>query len=161
MQSCNSRVAPLRKFGVGRTRKPEFVLVYGDGSSTVAATLECSKLRIRVGHVEAGLRSFDRTMPEEINRIVTDQLADLLVTHAEDGDINRVGNVMIDSLIQLLPALMRFSKNGVPQRYALVTLHRPSNVDDGADLKNILQPEAESFASGWCAPGSMVMATEP
>jgi UDP-N-acetylglucosamine 2-epimerase (non-hydrolysing) len=82
---------------------------------------------------------------------VTDQLADLLFTPAEDGDINlqregvpaekihRVGNVMIDSLIQLLPAVMRFSKNGLPQRYALVTLHRPSNVDDSANLKNILE----------------------
>ena len=132
-------------------RKPDFVLVYGDVNSTVAAALVCSKLRIRVGHVEAGLRSFDRTMPEEINRIVTDQLADLLFTPAEDGDINlhregvpaekiyRVGNVMIDSLIQLLPAVMRFSKNGDPQRYALVTLHRPSNVDDSANLKNILE----------------------
>ena len=132
-------------------RKPDVVLVYGDVNSTVAATLVCSKLRIRVGHVEAGLRSFDRTMPEEINRIVTDQLADLLFTPAEDGDINlqregvpaekiyRVGNVMIDSLVQLLPAVMRFSKNGLPQRYALVTLHRPSNVDDSASLKNILE----------------------
>jgi UDP-N-acetylglucosamine 2-epimerase (non-hydrolysing) len=132
-------------------RKPDLVLVYGDVNSTVAAALVCSKLRIRVGHVEAGLRSFDRTMPEEINRIVTDQLADLLFTPAEDGDINlqregvpaekiyRVGNVMIDSLIQLQPAIMRFSKNGLPQRYALVTLHRPSNVDDSANLKNILE----------------------
>ena len=132
-------------------RKPDVVLVYGDVNSTVAAALVCSKLRIRVGHVEAGLRSFDRTMPEEINRIVTDQLADLLFTPAEDGDINlqregvpaekiyRVGNVMIDSLVQLLPAVMRFSKNGLPQRYALVTLHRPSNVDDSASLKNILE----------------------
>src|SRR5580692_4781385 len=131
-------------------RKPDLVLVYGDVNSTVAAALVCSKLRIRVGHVEAGLPSFDRTMPEEINRIVTDQLADLLFTPGEDGDINlqregisaeriyHVGNVMIDSLIQLLPAVMRFSKNGVPQRYALVTLHRPSNVDDSANLKNIL-----------------------
>jgi UDP-N-acetylglucosamine 2-epimerase (non-hydrolysing) len=131
--------------------KPDLVLVYGDVNSTIAATLVCSKLRIRVGHVEAGLRSFDRTMPEEINRIVTDQLADLLFTPAEDGDVNlqregvpaekicRVGNVMIDSLIQLLPAVMRFSKNGLPQRYALVTLHRPSNVDDSANLKNILE----------------------
>ena len=146
-------------------RKPDVVLVYGDVNSTVAATLVCSKLRIRVGHVEAGLRSFDRTMPEEINRIVTDQLADLLFTPAEDSDVNlrregfpaekiyRVGNVMIDSLIQLLPAVKRFSKNGLPQRYALVTLHRPSNVDDSANLKNILQSEAESFASWWCAPG--------
>jgi UDP-N-acetylglucosamine 2-epimerase (non-hydrolysing) len=132
-------------------RKPDVVLVYGDVNSTVAATLVCSKLHIRVGHVEAGLRSFDRTMPEEINRIVTDQLADMLFTPGEDGDINlqregisaeriyHVGNVMIDSLIQLLPAVMRFSKNGVPQRYALVTLHRPSNVDDSANLKNILE----------------------
>ncbi len=132
-------------------RKPDLVLVYGDVNSTVAAALVCSKLRIRVGHVEAGLRSFDRTMPEEINRIVTDQLADLLFTPSEDGDINlqhegvpakriyRVGNVMIDSLIQLLPAVMRFSANGLPQRYALVTLHRPSNVDDSASLKNILE----------------------
>ena len=132
-------------------RKPDLVLVYGDVNSTVAATLVCSKLLIRVGHVEAGLRSFDRTMPEEINRMVTDRLADLLFTPAEDGDINlqregvpaekiyRVGNVIIDSLIQLLPAVMRFSKNGLPQRYALVTLHRPSNVDDSANLKNILQ----------------------
>ena len=132
-------------------RKPDVVLVYGDVNSTVAAALVCSKLLIRVGHVEAGLRSFDRTMPEEINRIVTDQLADLLFTPAEDGDINlqregvpaekiyRVGNVMIDSLVQLLPAVMRFSQNGLPQRYALVTLHRPSNVDDSANLKNILE----------------------
>ena len=132
-------------------RKPDLVLVYGDVNSTVAATLVCSKLLIRVGHVEAGLRSFDRTMPEEINRIVTDQLADLLFTPAEDSDVNLqregvpaekihcVGNVMIDSLIQLLPAVKRFSKNSLPQRYALVTLHRPSNVDDSANLKNILE----------------------
>jgi len=132
-------------------RKPDLVLVYGDVNSTLAATLVCSKLLIRVGHVEAGLRSFDRTMPEEINRIVTDQLADLLFTPAEDSDVNLqregvpaekihcVGNVMIDSLIQLLPAVKRFSKNGLPQRYALVTLHRPSNVDDSANLKNILE----------------------
>ena len=128
-------------------RKPDVLLVYGDVNSTVAAALVCSKLLIPVGHVEAGLRSFDRTMPEEINRIVTDQLADLLFTPAEDGDVNfqregvpaekiyRVGNVMIDSLIQLLPAVTRFSKNGLPQRYALVTLHRPSNVDDSAKLE--------------------------
>jgi UDP-N-acetylglucosamine 2-epimerase (non-hydrolysing) len=132
-------------------RKPDVVLVYGDVNSTVAAALVCSKLLIRVGHVEAGLRSFDRTMPEEINRIVTDRLADMLFTPSEDGDINlqregipaekiyRVGNVMIDSLIQLLPAAMRCPTNGLPERYALVTLHRPSNVDDSASLQSILK----------------------
>ena len=132
-------------------RKPDMVLVYGDVNSTVATALVCAKLGVRVGHVEAGLRSFDRTMPEEINRLVTDQLADVLYTPSEDGDINlqhegipaekifRVGNVMIDSLVKLLPVALRQSKNGLPERYALVTLHRPANVDDSATLKRILQ----------------------
>jgi UDP-N-acetylglucosamine 2-epimerase (non-hydrolysing) len=132
-------------------RKPDVVLVYGDVNSTVAATLVCSKLLIQVAHVEAGLRSFDRSMPEEINRIVTDRLADLLFTPSEDGDINleregvpadkihRVGNVMIDSLIRLLPVAMQCLRNGLPERYALVTLHRPSNVDDSANLRSILK----------------------
>jgi UDP-N-acetylglucosamine 2-epimerase (non-hydrolysing) len=132
-------------------RKPDVVFVYGDVNSTLAAALVCSKLLVRVAHVEAGLRSFDRTMPEEINRIVTDQLADLLFTPSEDADINlqhegipakkiyRVGNVMIDSLVQLLPTVQQCSKNGLPERYALVTLHRPSNVDDNASLRGILK----------------------
>ena len=131
--------------------KPDLALVYGDVNSTVAAALVCSKLLIQVGHVEAGLRSFDRTMPEEINRIVTDRLADLLFTPSEDGDrnlgregidakkIHRVGNVMIDSLVRLLPAARQHAANNLPARYALVTLHRPSNVDDGATLKRILR----------------------
>jgi UDP-N-acetylglucosamine 2-epimerase (non-hydrolysing) len=131
--------------------KPDLVLVYGDVNSTLAAAIVCSKLLVRVGHVEAGLRSFDRSMPEEINRIVTDQLADLLFTPSEDGDINlcregipperifRVGNVMIDSLVQFLPAARLCSKNGLPERFALVTLHRPSNVDDSAVLQGILK----------------------
>ena len=130
---------------------PDLVLVYGDVNSTVAAALVCAKLQIQVGHVEAGLRSFDRTMPEEINRLVTDQLADILFTPSEDGDLNlqregvsgakihRVGNVMIDSLVRFLPAAAALkSVNGVPDRYALVTLHRPSNVDDDKALKGIL-----------------------
>jgi UDP-N-acetylglucosamine 2-epimerase (non-hydrolysing) len=132
-------------------KKPDVVLVYGDVNSTVAAALVCSKLLIRVAHVEAGLRSFDRTMPEEVNRIVTDRLADLLFTPSEDGDINleregvpadrifRVGNVMIDSLVRLLPVAMQCPRNGLPERYALVTLHRPSNVDDSASLRSILK----------------------
>ncbi|HEX8814853.1 MAG TPA: UDP-N-acetylglucosamine 2-epimerase (non-hydrolyzing) [Terriglobales bacterium] len=130
--------------------KPDMVLVYGDVNSTVAAALVCSKLLVPVGHVEAGLRSFDHTMPEEINRIVTDRLADVLFTPSEDGDANlvhegvprgkirRVGNVMIDSLVKLLPAAMQCPRNGLPERYALVTLHRPSNVDDSAALRGLL-----------------------
>lgn len=131
--------------------KPDIVLVYGDVNSTAATALVCTKVGIRVGHVEAGLRSFDRTMPEEINRLVTDQLADLLFTPSEDGDenlrregiaaekIHRVGNVMIDSLVRLLPLAQNCDLNGFPKRYALVTLHRPANVDDGASLKGILE----------------------
>jgi UDP-N-acetylglucosamine 2-epimerase (non-hydrolysing) len=131
-------------------RKPDIVLVYGDVNSTVAAALVCSKLLIRIAHVEAGLRSFDRSMPEEVNRVVTDRLADLLFTPSEDGDRNlksegvdagkiyRVGNVMIDSLIRLLPAAIASPRNGLPDEYALVTLHRPANVDDSEILKGIL-----------------------
>src|SRR5579885_3055021 len=132
-------------------RKPDIVLVYGDVNSTVAAALVCAKLLVPVAHVEAGLRSFDREMPEEINRIVTDRLSDMLFTPSEDGDenlkqegvdqkrIHRVGNVMIDSLVRLLPAAEQCPKNGYPERYALVTLHRPSNVDDAETLKKILE----------------------
>jgi len=132
-------------------RKPDVVLVYGDVTSTVAAALVCAKLGIRVGHVEAGLRSFDWTMPEEVNRVVTDRLADFLFTPSDDGDVNlkregvpaekiyRVGNVMIDSLVRLLPAAQRCRKNGFPEHYALVTLHRPSNVDNSETLKSVLE----------------------
>ena len=132
-------------------KNPDIVLVYGDVNSTVATAMVCSKLMVRVGHVEAGLRSFDRTMPEEINRLLTDQLSDILFTPSEDGDRNllregispdkifRVGNVMIDSLVRLLPVAERCNRNGLPERYALVTLHRPSNVDNNDALKNILE----------------------
>jgi len=135
--------------------RPDIVLVYGDVNSTVAAALVCAKLQIPVGHVEAGLRSFDRTMPEEINRLVTDQIADLLFTPSRDADenllregvspekIHFVGNVMIDTLVRLLPPAennwpalkSRLNLNG---RYALVTLHRPSNVDAEQGLISIV-----------------------
>jgi UDP-N-acetylglucosamine 2-epimerase (non-hydrolysing) len=133
---------------------PDWVVVYGDVNSTVAAALVCAKLGIRVAHVEAGLRSWDRTMPEEVNRIVTDQLADLLLTHSPEceGNLSRegvdlrkvtlVGNTMIDTVVRLLPtasaqwpalrATLRLDE------YALVTLHRPSNVDDPARLARIM-----------------------
>ncbi len=131
--------------------KPDLVLVYGDVNSTVGATLVCAKLGVKVGHVEAGLRSFDRTMPEEINRIVTDQLADLLFTPSKDGNVNLeregvapdkvhfVGNVMIDTLIQMLPKASEYSIPELSRQYALVTLHRPANVDDVKWLKGMLE----------------------
>lgn len=136
-------------------RKPDVVLVYGDVNSTVAAALVCAKLGIRVAHVEAGLRSFDREMPEEINRLVTDQLSDLLFTPSPDGDENLkregvaaekiflVGNVMIDTLVQFLPKAEEVF-SGLKERlsldrFGLVTLHRPSNVDDETVFLPMLQ----------------------
>jgi UDP-N-acetylglucosamine 2-epimerase (non-hydrolysing) len=149
--ACQTAEIMTRFEPVVLERDPDLVLVYGDVNSTVAAALVCAKLSVPVGHVEAGLRSFDRSMPEEINRLVTDQLADLLFTPSEDGDLNlqregvppekihRVGNVMIDSLVRLLPEASRYSANGFPESYALVTLHRPSNVDDGEALQKLLR----------------------
>jgi UDP-N-acetylglucosamine 2-epimerase (non-hydrolysing) len=130
--------------------RPDLLLVYGDVNSTMAATLVAAKLEIPVGHVEAGLRSGDRSMPEEINRLVTDRLSHWLLTPSADGDANliaegaspasiyRVGNVMIDTLVRLLPSadgeaqLRQFDLLGGagPRPFVLVTLHRPSNVDD-------------------------------
>jgi UDP-N-acetylglucosamine 2-epimerase (non-hydrolysing) len=139
---------------VALKQRPELVLVYGDVNSTVAAALVCAKLLIQVGHVEAGLRSFDRTMPEEINRLLTDQIADLLFTPSADGDenllregivkekIHFVGNVMIDTLINILPkASARWNvlrSEFKHDRYGLVTLHRPSNVDSTQMLGRIM-----------------------
>ena len=135
--------------------RPDLVLVYGDVNSTMAAALVCSKLQVRVGHVEAGLRSRDRSMPEEINRLITDQLSDLLFTPSEDADANlrregidaskihRVGNVMIDTLARLLPRCLSYKPDDLPARYALVTLHRPSNVDDPGWLRTLIVALAE------------------
>lgn len=143
-------------------QRPDLVLVYGDVNSTVAAALVCAKLLIPVGHVEAGLRSFDRTMPEEINRVLTDQIADLLFTPSADGNenllregvapatIHLVGNVMIDTLMRLLPQAearwpelrhsLQVRNDALTDKgYALVTLHRPSNVDDPDELRRIMQ----------------------
>lgn len=134
--------------------RPDWVLVYGDVNSTVAASLVCVKLGIRHAHVEAGLRSRDRTMPEEHNRIVTDHLADLLFTPSRDGNENLtaegipeervrfVGNVMIDALIRLLPKAQALCTRDIVEDsndFALVTLHRPSTVDDPAVLGGLLE----------------------
>ncbi len=134
--------------------RPDWILVPGDVNSTVACALVASKLHIKVAHIESGLRSFDRSMPEEINRILTDHLADLLFTTETRGTENLlregipedkirfVGNTMIDTLVRLLPkAEERWStweERMTAERYILVTLHRPSNVDDRAVLLEIL-----------------------
>ncbi len=131
--------------------KPDMVLVYGDVNSTVAAALVCAKMLIPVTHVEAGLRSFDRAMPEEINRILTDQLSDLLLTPSIDANqnllregvseerIKLVGNVMIDTLVRLLPMAKVRLRTDLPLRYALVTMHRSGNVDDPEFLESFFR----------------------
>ena len=134
--------------------KPDWVLVVGDVNSTIACALVCVKLGIKVAHVEAGLRSRDRTMPEEINRLLTDQIADLLFTTSQDADQNLiaegiprerirfVGNVMIDSLVKNLERASRStikSQLGLTEgTYAVLTLHRPSNVDNKQTFGRIL-----------------------
>src|SRR5580692_5213511 len=138
--------------------QPDLVLVVGDVNSTIAASLAAVKLGIPVAHVEAGLRSFDRSMPEEINRILTDALADYLFVTEEDAiqhllkegrpreSIYLVGNVMIDSLRHFLPIAQKSSigedlgvKNGADwHRFGVLTLHRPSNVDSTEKLAELL-----------------------
>ncbi len=129
--------------------RPDWVFVYGDVNSTVAAAFTATQLGIAVAHVEAGLRSWDRTMPEEINRVLTDQISDLLFTPSREADenlkregmseekIHFVGNVMIDTLVSALPRLRKPALK-IPDRFVLVTLHRPSNVDDPENLESIL-----------------------
>lgn len=134
--------------------KPDWVLVVGDVNSTIACALVSIKLGIRVAHVEAGLRSRDRTMPEEINRLLTDQIADLLLTPSTDGDDNLaqegipaervrfVGNVMIDSLFHQLEragsSTVREDLGVADADYAVLTLHRPSNVDEPETFARLL-----------------------
>lgn len=134
--------------------KPDWVVVVGDVNSTLACALVCVKLGVKVAHVEAGLRSRDRSMPEEINRLLTDQIADLLLTPSRDADVNLlsegipaerirfVGNVMIDSLRQHLEVakLSNIQRDlGLANLdYAVLTLHRPSNVDERGTFSGIL-----------------------
>lgn len=135
--------------------RPDLLVVVGDVNSTAAGALVAAKMGIPVAHLEAGLRSGDRTMPEEINRLVTDAICDLLLTPSPDADENLlregvapenirfVGNIMIDSLVQLLPKAKEsriLESLGVEEnRYVAVTLHRPSNVDNPATLLKIMQ----------------------
>lgn len=135
--------------------RPDWVIVVGDVNSTIACTLAAAKLGIKVAHLEAGLRSRDRTMPEELNRLATDAIADLLWTPSRDADenliregipkdrIERVGNIMIDSLEMMRPAIEKRRahealglKSGT---YGVVTLHRPSNVDEPARLAGLCE----------------------
>ena len=138
--------------------RPDLVIVVGDVNSTLACALSAVKLHIPVAHVEAGLRSFDRTMPEEINRVLTDVISDFLFTPSIDADQNlrkegipkkkiyRVGDVMVDSLLYNIEKAERSNilqklrlDNGSISNYALLTLHRPSNVDNFDSLLNILK----------------------
>jgi UDP-N-acetylglucosamine 2-epimerase (non-hydrolysing) len=144
----------LRIEPVIESYRPDWLVVVGDVNSTMAATLVAAKMGVKTAHVEAGLRSFDRGMPEEINRLVTDALADLLLTPSPDADenlrregvpaprIRQVGNVMIDTLAANLErARTRDAprRQGVePRRYVYVTLHRPSNVDARESLAAIV-----------------------
>lgn len=134
--------------------RPDLVVVVGDVNSTIACALVASKLQIPVAHIEAGLRSYDREMPEEINRVLTDQISDLLFTTCEDGNINLrkegiagsrihfIGNLMIESLIRFKSKIdasnvldqMELESRG----YVLMTLHRPSNVDDAETLQAMI-----------------------
>ncbi|MCP4574624.1 MAG: UDP-N-acetylglucosamine 2-epimerase (non-hydrolyzing) [bacterium] len=135
--------------------RPDMVVVVGDVNATLAATVAACKIQVPVAHIEAGLRSGDRSMPEELNRLMTDAVADLLFTPSPDADenllregvsperIRLVGNIMIDSLVGVLDKvrdLDTFARMGLEAgAYGVVTLHRPSNVDAPEDLASILQ----------------------
>ncbi len=141
------------------TEQPDLVVVVGDVNSTLACAIDARKMNIPVAHVEAGLRSFDRTMPEEINRILTDAISDYLFTTEELARVNLVnegidgqrvyfvGNTMIDTLLKHKNAAknrpileqLGLMDNGQPKSYGIATLHRPSNVDDPTTLANILE----------------------
>jgi UDP-N-acetylglucosamine 2-epimerase (non-hydrolysing) len=175
--------------------RPDLLMVVGDVNSTLAGALVAAKMGIPVAHVEAGLRSGDRTMPEEINRLATDAISDLLLTSCRDADqqllregvpaekIHFVGNVMIDSLVMLLPKAVASSKArelGVGEGpFILATLHRPSNVDQPARLQLLMKGLTEMAQqmpvvfpvhprtrkmldqSGFRADGSRLIFTEP
>jgi UDP-N-acetylglucosamine 2-epimerase (non-hydrolysing) len=135
-------------------KKPDIVLVYGDVDSTLAAAIAANKCGVLLAHVEAGLRSWDRSMPEEINRVLVDNLADILYTPSIDAvehllselvfntnscpEIVEVGNTMIDTVMETMRFCESVKLKGVPDRFVLATFHRPSNVDDQAQLIEIV-----------------------
>ncbi len=132
------------------SEKPDMVLVYGDVNGSAAAARAAARSGVRIAHVEAGLRSFDASMPEEANRIAIDRVSDLLfateqsgVDHLREegvnGHVHLVGNTMIDTLIRMLPAIERVAlPPDLPERYAVVTLHRPGNVDRKETLASLV-----------------------
>ncbi|MBB5776264.1 UDP-N-acetylglucosamine 2-epimerase (non-hydrolyzing) [Nonomuraea jabiensis] len=143
---------------VVQEQEPDLVVVYGDVNSTLAAILVCAKLGVRTAHVEAGLRSFDRGMPEEVNRVVTDALADVLFATSPEAlaylanegvpasKVHLVGNPMIDSLYAALPSLDPapvVERLAIPARYAVATLHRPANVDTPEAAKELVDAVLE------------------
>jgi UDP-N-acetylglucosamine 2-epimerase (non-hydrolysing) len=144
----------LRFEPVVLSQEPDWVVVVGDVNSTLACSLVCSKMGVQVAHIEAGLRSYDRSMPEEINRLLTDRISDLLFTHSPEAEINLqaegispekihfVGNVMIDTLVRLAPRARgiypALREKYQLDRFILATLHRPSNVDRVETLQKIL-----------------------
>lgn len=153
-QSCQTAQIMKKFEPVLEREKPDVVIVVGDVNSTIACALVAAKSGVKVAHVEAGLRSFDRTMPEEVNRVLTDAISDYLFTTEpsakknllregiDEDKIYFVGNVMIDTLLKFRA---RAEKSSIldtlglsPKSYALLTLHRPSNVDDEKDLSNIV-----------------------
>lgn len=148
------------------SEKPDFILVVGDVNSTAACSLVAAKLGIKVIHYEAGLRSLDRTMPEEINRLVTDAISDLFITTSVDADENllkenipadkifMLGNLMIDSLVEQMPKALltslqfkllnrdkeiSFQKDFLSTQFGVMTFHRPGNVDDPENLKSLVK----------------------
>jgi UDP-GlcNAc3NAcA epimerase len=151
-QSTGKMLAAIEK--ELKERKPDRVLVYGDTNSTIAGALAAAKLHIPVDHVEAGLRSFNRKMPEEINRVLTDHLCDLFFVPSDEAKSNLasegitdrvhvVGDVMVDVMRATLPLAERRSQilqevGVLPKQYALVTLHRASNTDDSKCFASIL-----------------------
>lgn len=150
------------------TDKPDWIIVAGDVNSTIACALDAVKHHVKVAHLEAGLRSFDRSMPEEINRLATDAISDLLLIPSLDAEqnllhegtspdkIHFVGNIMIDSVVKyqnkafestILDTINKLNGSNLKNKnYALITLHRPSNVDDKQSLKTILETFLEISA---------------